>query len=131
MLQYPSSNQTVLQAMSLDYIRRTKQLFYSDILNKSVFIDELPDLSDADLDRLTIEAEITCRYLREDYRELPNDDPNRTSMKHKYSVRRAYRQQAEIEKALRGVDRQERFYNLVAKQIGKAEAEALLEQAKG
>jgi hypothetical protein len=131
MLQYPSSNQTVLQAMSLDYIRRTNQLFYSDVLNKSVFIDELPDLSDYDLDRLIVEAEVSCRYLREDYKELPNEDPNRTSMKHKYSVRRAYRQQAEIEKALRGVDRQEQFYHLVAKQIGKAEAEAIMERAKG
>ena len=117
--------------MSVKYIKETNQLFYSDVLSKSVFIDELSDLSDGDLDRLIIEAEVSCRYLREDYRDLPNDDPNRTSMKHKYGVRRAYRQQAEIEKALRGVDRQERFYHLVAKQIGKTEAEALMEQAKG
>jgi hypothetical protein len=52
-------------------------------------------------------------------------------MKHKISMRRAYLQQALIEKRLRGVDRQERFYDLVAKQIGEAEAKALAELAKG
>jgi hypothetical protein len=117
--------------MSLDYIRRTNQLFHSDVLNKSIFIDELTDLSDADLNRLIIEAEVSGRYLREDYKELPDNDPQRIPMKHKYSMRRAYRQQAEIENRLRGVDRQERFFDLVAKEIGKAEAKALMEQAKG
>ena len=121
----------MLNTMNSDYIRRTNQLFHSDVLNKSVFIDELPDLSDADLSRLIIEAEVSCRYLREDYKELSDSDPQRIPMKHKYSVRRAYRQQAEIENKLRGVDRQERFFDLVSKEIGKAEAKALMEQAKG
>jgi hypothetical protein len=121
----------MLRAMHLDYIRKNNLVFYSDVLNKSVFIDELPDLSDADLSRLIIEAEVSCRYLREDYRDLPDGDTQRIPMKHKYSVRRAYRQQAEIENRVRGVDRQERFFDLVAKKIGKAEANALMEQAKG
>jgi hypothetical protein len=121
----------MLSTMNPDYIRRAKQLFHSEVLNKSVFIDELPDLSDADLSRLIIEAEISCRYLREDYKELSDSDPQRIPMKHKYSVRRAYRQQAEIENKLRGVDRQERFFDEVARQIGKPEAQALMELAKG
>jgi hypothetical protein len=117
--------------MSPDYIRKNNLVFHSDVLSKSIFIDELPDLSDADLSRLIIEAEVSCKYLGEDYRGLPDDDPQRIPIKHKYSVRRAYRQQAEIENRLRGVDRQERFFDLVAKEIGKAEANALMEQAKG
>lgn len=121
----------MLSTMHLDYIRQNNLVFHSDVLNKSVFVDELPDLSDHDLNRLIIEAEVSCRYLKEDYKELPDSDPQRIPIKHKYSVRRAYRQQAEIENRLRGVDRQERFFDLVAKQIGKAEAKALMEQAKG
>ena len=120
----------MLNTMHLDYVRQNKLVFYSDVLNKSVFVDELPDLSDADLSRLIIEAEISCRYLREDYKELSDSDPQRIPMKHKYSVRRAYRQQAEIENKLRGIDRQERFFDLVAKQIGKAEADAMMERAR-
>jgi hypothetical protein len=121
----------MLSAMNLDYIRKNNLVFHSDVLNKSIFIDELPDLSDADLSRLIIEAEVSCRYLREDYKELSDNDPQRIPIKHKYSVRRAYRQQAEIENKLRGIDRQERFFDLVAKQLGNAEAKALMEQAKG
>jgi hypothetical protein len=119
------------KAMSLAYIRRTSQLFHSDVLDKSVFIDELPDLSDADLDSLIIEAEVSGKFNKEDYDELPEGDPSRIPMRHKISMRRAYLQQALIEKRLRGIDRQERFYDLVAKQIGKSEAEALMELAKG
>jgi hypothetical protein len=121
----------MLNTMHLDYVRQNKLVFYSDVLNKSVFVDELPDLSDADLSRLIIEAEISCRYLREDYKELSDSDPQRIPMKHKYSVRRAYRQQAEIEDKLRGVDRQERFFDLVAKEVGRASADAMMERAKG
>jgi hypothetical protein len=117
------------KAMSLNYIRRTNQLFHSDVLDKSVFIDELPNLSDSDLDSLIIEAEVTGKFNKEDYDELPKEDPSRIPMKHKISMRRAYLQQALIEKRLRGVDRQERFYDLVAKQIGKPETEALMKLA--
>jgi hypothetical protein len=119
------------KTMSLDYIRRTNQLFHSTVLNKSIFIDELPDLSDTDLDRLIIEAEISGKFLKEDYDALSHNDESRVPMKHKIKMRRAYYQQALIEKQLRGVDRQERFYDLVAKQLGNAEVKALLEQAKG
>jgi hypothetical protein len=117
--------------MSLDYIRRTNQLFHSDTLGKSIFIDELPDLSDNDLDRLIIEAEISGNFLAADYERLPDTDSSRVPLKHKMNMRRAYHQQALIEKHLRGVDRQERFYDLVAKQIGDAEARALMTLAKG
>jgi hypothetical protein len=120
-----------MPTMSLDYIRRTNQLFHSDVLGKSVFIDELPDLSDSDLDRLIIEAEVTGKFNKEDYDELPDGDSSRIPMKHKITMRRAYLKQALIEKRLRGVDRQERFYDLVVKQIGKPEAKALMELAKG
>jgi hypothetical protein len=37
----------------------------------------------------------------------------------------------EIENKLRGVDRQERFFDLVALEIGYVKAKALIERAKG
>lgn len=117
--------------MSLDYVRRTRQVLKSDVLARDIFVDEIPDLNDSDLNRLIAEAEVTVKCLQEDHDSIEDGDIGRVHVRHKRNVWKAYRQAALIEKRLRGIDANERFFDLVAERIGVNEAKALMTIAKG
>jgi hypothetical protein len=117
--------------MSLDYIRRTRQILNSEVLAREIFIDEIADLSDSDLNRLIVETEITTKGLQEDQDSLDAEDPNRIHVRHKRGIWKGYKQAALIEKGLRNIDTGERFFQLVSKRIGAKEAEALMAAARG
>jgi hypothetical protein len=117
--------------MSLDYVRRNRQILASEVLQRDIFVDELGDLTDGDLNRLVAEAEITVKCLQEDHDALSDGDINRVHVRHKRNVWKTYRQAALIEQRLRGIDNAEKFYSLVAERIGIEEAKALMNAAKG
>jgi hypothetical protein len=117
--------------MSLDYVRRNRQLLKSEVLARDIFVDELGDLSDYDLNRLIAEAEVTVKCLQEDHDALEANDENRIHVRHKRNVWKTYKQAALIEQRLRGIDTGERFYSLVVERLGIDEARELLAKAKG
>jgi len=117
--------------MSLDYVRKNRQLLKSEVLSREVFVDELGDLSDYDLNRLVAEAEVTVKCLQEDHDALSDDDISRIHVRHKRNIWKTYKQAALIEQRLRGIDTAEKFYNLVVERIGIEEARALMAAAKG
>jgi hypothetical protein len=117
--------------MSLDYVRKNRLLLKSEVLSREVFVDELGDLSDYDLNRLVAEAEVTVKCLQEDHDTLEEGDINRIHVRHKRNVWKTYKQAALIEQRLRGIDANERFYSLVVERIGIDEARALKALAKG
>ena len=117
--------------MSLDYVRRTRQLLRSDVLGREIFVDELPDLSDGELNRLIAETEVTAKCLQEDHDTLEEGDINRIHVRHKRNVWKTYKQAALIEQRLRKIDAGERFFELVADRIGREQANALMESARG
>ena len=117
--------------MSIEYVRRHRQPLSSDVLSRELFIDDLPDLTDSELDRLIAETEVIAKGLQEDHDFLAPEDPSRVHVRHKRNVWKTYKQAALIEKKMRGVDATEKFYELVAERIGAGEAKALMAQAKG
>jgi hypothetical protein len=117
--------------MSLEYVRRNNLVLGSEVLGRGVFVDELPDLSDSDLNRLVAECEVTAKCLQEDHDALPESDENRIHVRHKRNIWKTYRQACLIEKRLRGVAVEEKFYILVAERLGYDEAKRLMELAKG
>jgi hypothetical protein len=117
--------------MSIDYVRRHRQILSSDVLKRDLFLDDLPDLDDGSLDRLIAETEVTVKCLQEDHDALRPEDEGRVHVRHKRNVWKTYRQAALIEKRMRGVDANERFYELVADRIGKSAAQELMTMAKG
>jgi hypothetical protein len=117
--------------MSLDYVRRNRQILKSEVLACDIFIDELGDLSDYDLNRLVAEAEVTVKCLQEDHDALSDDDISRIHVRHKRNVWKTYKQAALIEQRVRGIDTAEKFYNLVVGRIGIEEAKELMATARG
>jgi hypothetical protein len=117
--------------MSIEYVRKHRQTLASDVLQRELFLDDLPELDDGSLDRLIAETEVTVKCLNEDHDMLGADDPGRVHVRHKRNVWKTYRQAAMIEKRMRGVDANERFYELVAERIGKGATEELMALARG
>lgn len=117
--------------MSLEYVRKHRQILSSDVLGRELFLDDLPDLDDSSLERLIAETEVTVKCLNEDHDMLAPNDEARIHVRHKRNVWKTYRQAAMLEKRLRGVDATERFYELVAERIGVGEAKALMAKARG
>ena len=111
--------------MGIEYVLRTKQILTSDVLGRDVFIDEISDLSDHDLNVLAAETEVVAASLKVDHDELPPGDQNRVHIRHKRNIFKAYRQAAQIERKMRGIDAAEKFFDLVAERIGFSEADAL------
>jgi hypothetical protein len=117
--------------MSLEYVRRNNLVLASEVLARGVFVDELPDLTDSDLNRLIAECEVTTKCLQEDHDSLAESDENRIHVRHKRNIWKTYRQACLIEKQLRGVAAEEKFYILVAERLGSDEAKRLMELARG
>lgn len=117
--------------MSIPYVRRKNEPLNSDVLKRQLYIDDVADLDSSSLDRLVAECDVTVKCLQEEHDALDPDDIARVHVRHKRNIYRAYRQAGMIEQRMRGIDANERFYSLVAQQIGNEQAEALMTVAKG
>lgn len=118
--------------MNLDYFKKRNEPFDSTVLSRRVFFDDIPDLDNSSLDRLIAECEVAIKMLQGEHDDAdPSEEAHRAHIRHKRNIHKAYLHAALLEKRMRGIDATERFYALVAKQIGAPNAEALMAQAKG
>ena len=118
--------------MSIAFIRKNQLLHRSERLGREVFIDELGELTDTELQQLIVEATVTIAELREDHSDIPDGDVARYHVRHKMGIVKAYRQAALIEQGVREAERNDKVAKLrdaLIDKLGAAEAVALLRGA--
>jgi hypothetical protein len=107
-------------------------MHFSERLQREVYVDEMGDLTDTELQQLTVEADMQISDLREDHTALPENDVARHHVRHKIGIIRAYRQAARIEQEVRNQERTDKLAILreaLIEKIGASETAALFKAA--
>ena len=107
-------------------------MHYSERLQREVYVDEMGDLSDTELQQLLVEADMQIADLKEDQVALPEGDVARFHVRHKIGIIRAYRQAARIERELRNQEQgnaMQRLRDALIAQLGASETAALFKAA--